>query len=58
MITLLLIVLSVIVFCGILRVIFRPSDTFGDLLLDMFFLDVLGDLLTGLIEAIGDSDWS
>ena len=58
MLTICLWVLAIILVFGIIRIIFRPFNGVGDMFLDIFFLDVLGDLLDHVIDALGDSDWS
>lgn len=58
MLTICLWVLAVVLVFGIIRIIFKPFNGFGDMFLDIFFLDVLGDLLGHVIDALGDSDWS
>jgi hypothetical protein len=47
-------ILGLIVLIGIIRIIFKPSDSFGDLLMDLFLLDWLGDIFVSILENIGD----
>jgi len=51
-ISILLIILGIIVFCGIIRVIITPSNSIGDFILDILFLDLLGDVLQAIFEHI------
>jgi hypothetical protein len=48
----LLIILGIIVFCGIIRVIITPSNSIGEFILDILFLDLLGDVLQAILEHI------
>ena len=59
MITALLIILAIVLVCGIIRVIVRPSEGILDFFIDILLLDYLGDLLSWVLGAIfnGDSDW-
>ena len=50
--TIILVILAVIVVCGIVRVIITPSEDLGDFLMDILFLDVLGELLSAIVDAI------
>ena len=54
--TIFLIILAIIVFCGIIRVIFTPSESILDFFLDIFFLDFLWDLFIFIISAIAESE--
>ncbi len=47
-----LIILAIIIFIGIIRVIFTPSESFGDLICDIFLIDILSEALAGIIEII------
>lgn len=49
------IILAIIILFGIIRVIFKPYTNLSNLLLDFFFLDILGDVLGLLIDSIIDS---
>ena len=49
-----IIVVLIIVIIGVVRAYLR-SDTDSNFFWDMFFLDVMGDLIEALIIAIGDA---
>jgi uncharacterized membrane protein len=49
--------LAILVITGIIRVIFKPSDSVLDFILDILWLDLLFDLLGGIFEALGDIDF-
>ena len=49
-----LIFLAIIVFVGIIRVIFSPYDGFLNFLLELFILDLLGDALEWILFEIFD----
>lgn len=51
-VSILLIVLAIIVVIGIIRVIIKPSESFGEMIIDILFLDVLCDVLSSIIEHI------
>ncbi len=57
----LLIIAAVILIIGIIRVMFSPYNGLGDLILDLFLLDWMGDALGAVFGAIGDllsdHDW-
>lgn len=48
----LLIILGVVVFVGIIRVIFGTYTTFFNSMMELFLLDWLGDLIVFVIECI------
>lgn len=48
-------ILGLIIFIGIIRIILKPSDGFLDFFGQLFLIDLLGDLLSAIIESIGDS---
>lgn len=48
-------VLGTIVLIGIIRIILNPYTGLLDLILDLFCLDLLGDALGWIIEALADS---
>ena len=47
--------LAILVVIGIIRVIIKPYRGFGDFLLDLLLLDLLGDLLEIIIEILADN---
>lgn len=49
-----LIILAIIVVCGIIRVIIKPSKGFWNFVLDIFFLDILFDTLEAIITHYDD----
>lgn len=53
--TVVLIIFAILIIAGIIRVIMRPSESIFDFILDILWLDILGDLLGAIFEAIGDS---
>lgn len=51
-ITIVLIILGIVVTIGIIRVIITPSESFGELIMDILFIDLLVDILSAIIESI------
>jgi hypothetical protein len=49
-----LIFLGIVLIIGIIRVIINPVHSFGEFIIDILFIDLLGDLLSEIIDAI---DW-
>jgi hypothetical protein len=47
-----LVMLAIMIIVGIIRVIITPSENFGHMLMQMFFIDVMGDILEGILESI------
>ena len=48
-------ILGLIIFIGLIRVIFfGTGKSFGDLILDLFLIDLLMDLLGSIFSHIGD----
>ncbi|MEK6883283.1 MAG: hypothetical protein AABY22_26890 [Nanoarchaeota archaeon] len=45
---------GIVIFTGIIRIIFTPSKNMLDLFVQLFLLDWLGDLLTELIKCFID----
>lgn len=54
--TILLIILGFIIFCGIVREIITPPSSLLDFFLQLFCIDILGDILIKICEWI-DEDW-
>ncbi len=50
--SIILLIFGIIVVIGIIRVIIRPCESFGDMLMDMFWLDILGDILEAILDNI------
>lgn len=50
-------IIAIILIIGIIRVIFKPSNSFTDFLVDIMLLDWMGDILGGIFEALGDIDF-
>lgn len=51
-----LVLLAVIILTGIVRIIFSPFRGIGNLFMDLLLLDMLGDLLSAIIESLLDID--
>lgn len=54
-----LFIVGLIIFAGIIRIYLNPYKDFGTFLLELFWLDILWDLLIAIISSIGnilDSD--
>lgn len=52
-----LIILAIIVIAGIIRAIVKENDGFWDFVIDMFWIDTLGDILSWIFEQFSDNDW-
>jgi hypothetical protein len=50
----LLSIVGLILLIGIIRVISKPYTTFGNLMLEVMLLDVMGSVIVHILEAIGD----
>lgn len=50
--TTILIVLGIIVFIGIIRILINRPNNFGDMMLELFCLDLVGDFLAFALEHI------
>jgi hypothetical protein len=46
----LLILLAIVVFIGLIRATFRTNDGIWDFIMDMFWIDTLGDILGWIFE--------
>ncbi len=51
-ISVLLIIIAVILFIGIIRICFKPSDSLGELLIDLFLIDWISDVIVAILENI------
>lgn len=56
MVTVLLIILGLIVFFGIIRIISEPRKGFWDNFFGIFWLDLLLDIIGGILENLDDFD--
>lgn len=54
-ISIVLVILAIIVIFGIIRIIISPCESFGEALMDIFFLDLLFDILSAILEALTDN---
>ena len=52
--TIILIILGIIMILGIIRVLLNHRETFTECLMDMFFLDLIADLIQSIIEHYDD----
>lgn len=55
MFEILIIIGIVITVCGIIRIIIAPVNSVWDFIIQMWWLDILGDILSALIEALGST---
>lgn len=56
MVTVLLIILGLIVFFGIIRIVSEPRKGFWDNFFGIFWLDLLLDIIGGILENLDDFD--
>ena len=54
LVTILLIGIGIIVTLGIIRILLTPRQNFTDILMDMFFLDILTDIIQTIFESFDD----
>lgn len=50
-VTIVLIILGIVVTIGIIRVIINPSESFGELIIEILLIDLLGDILQAIFES-------
>lgn len=51
-------IVVIILILGIIRASMRWSDPDSSFLIDLLFLDALGDIISAIFEALGDMDWN
>lgn len=48
-------ILGIMLVIGIIRVMFKPSNSWGDFILEILLLDLLVDLLGVILEVLGEA---